>query len=104
MLEEMNTMYNPWNNLQQPLHASSGIPASFRFLLTAIDQGWQVEEPVEVMVATQGNAWIYSFVMTHPISGHACRLYASATQEIERLVEQNHYQVIETSLFESIRR
>lgn len=59
VLDEMNAMYNPWNNLQQPHHPSGRITASLRSLLAGIDQGWQVKEPVEVIPTTQKDAWIY---------------------------------------------
>jgi hypothetical protein len=39
VLDEMNSIYNPWMLLQQPPHASLGITAPFRSLLAAIDQG-----------------------------------------------------------------
>ena len=99
VLEELYAIYNPWNNLQQPPHASSDLTASLRSLLAGIDQGWQVEEPVEVMPTTQENVWIYCFVLRQPALEHTCRLYASATAETVRWVEQNQYQVVEGSFF-----
>jgi len=43
MLEEMAFFNNPWDYLQQPAHPGQGINAAYRTLLSAIDQGWQVE-------------------------------------------------------------
>lgn len=99
VLEELNTIYNPWSFLQQPSHASSGINPSFRSLLAAIDQGWQVENPVQVLPMIQMDAWTYYFVLFHPAREQTCWMFLPAVPEVERFVEQNHYQVIEGSLF-----
>ncbi len=99
MIEEMNAMYSPWSVLQQPMHTSIGITASFRSLLAAIDQGWLVEEPVQVLPTARGDNWIYYFVLTHATLSKTCRLFVPAITEVERYVEQNHYQVIEGSYY-----
>lgn len=102
VLDEMNALYNPWIILQQPSHASIGITASFRSLLAAIDQGWQVEEPVQAMPTIRKDTWTYCFVLRHPIFAQTCRLYAPMTPQMERYVERNHYQVIEGSFIENL--
>ena len=48
IIEEMFALYNPWSYLQQPAHPMAGMNASFRALLAAIDQGWEIVEPVLV--------------------------------------------------------
>lgn len=103
VLDEMNAIHNPWNSLQQPSHASSGITASLRSLLAGIDLGWQVEEPVTVMPTEREDAWIYCFVLTHPVLEQTFQLYAPATLEIVRLVEQNQYQVIEGAFIGNVK-
>lgn len=97
VMDEMTTMYNPWNMLQQPQHASSGVHASFRALLAAMDQGWQVEEPVQTLPAALADGWTFYFVLTHPVSAERCWLFIPALPEVERYVERNHFQVIEGS-------
>jgi hypothetical protein len=99
MVDEMSLYHNPWSFLQQPSHASTGITASFRSLLAAVDQGWRVEEPVQVLPAAQGDAWIYTFALTHPGKTEVCRIYVPAVSEVERFVERNHYQVVEGSFY-----
>lgn len=99
LLDEMTTIYGPWIMLQQPTHTSRGITASFRSLLAAIDQGWRVEEPVQVLPTAGGDTWIYYFVLTHPTLSQTCRLLVPAVAEVERYVEQNQYQVIEGSYY-----
>jgi hypothetical protein len=99
VLEEMSAVYSPWSMLQQPAHTSAGITASFRSLLAAIDQGWQVEEPVQVLPTARGDTWIYYIVLTHTTLSQTCRLFVPAVSEVEQYVEQNHYQVIEGSYY-----
>lgn len=95
MLEEMQAIYNPWIVLQQPAHASSGTNASFRSLLGAIDQGWQVMEPVTVLPGAFTDLWTYRFDLTHLNCGQFYRIFVPDVEEVERFIEQNHFQVIE---------
>lgn len=99
VLDEMNAIHNPWINLQQPSHTSIGITASLRLILGAIDQGWELEEPVEAMTTTREDVWIYCFVLSDPESSQSCRLYTAATFEMEQFIERNQFQVIENSFF-----
>lgn len=99
LIDELTALYNPWNMLQQPRHASSGAHATFRALLAAIDQGWQVVEPVQVLPIIQADAWTYYFVLTHSASAEIYRLLIPALPEVERYVDQNRYQVIESNFY-----
>ncbi len=99
VLEEMNAMYRSWTLLQQPTHPDPGVSASFRALLAAVDQGWRVEEPVQVMPSARRQIWTYYFVLFNPVSEETFRLLVPALPEVERYVEQNHYSVIEGSYY-----
>jgi hypothetical protein len=99
VLEEMNSIYNSWSILQQPPHASSGINASYRSLLAATDQGWQVEEPVQMLPSNHSNAWTYYFVLTHPVIPGICRIHIPALPEVKNYIERNRVQVIEGSFY-----
>ncbi len=99
VLEEMNSLYNPWSLLQQPAHPGNGISASFRTLLAALDQGWQITEPVQVLPSAQKDTWTYYFLLTHPVLAQNCRLFVPAIAEVERFIQQNTYQVIEGSYY-----
>ncbi len=99
VLEEMNAIYSSWTLLQQPTHPDPGVSASFRALLAAVDQGWQVEEPVQVMPSARSETWTYYFVLIHPALGQTCRLLVPALPEVERYVEQKPYSVIEGSYY-----
>jgi len=71
----------------------------FRALLAAVDQGWLVEEPVQVLPSARNNSWIYYFVLTHPALSQVCRLFVPALPEVERYVERSGYSVIEGSYY-----
>jgi hypothetical protein len=97
VLEETNTIHSPWNLLQQPAHPSLGMNASFRTLLAAIDQGWMVEEPVQVLPSVRNLFWIYCFSLTNPKTSQNYCLFVPAVPEVESFVEQNNYPVVEGS-------
>jgi hypothetical protein len=102
MVEETNVVHIFRLNLQQSSYASIGITAPLRILLAALNQGWQVEEPVEVMSTVCHDLWIYCFVIRYSPLIPLQRLYIPASQEVERFVEQSRYQVIEGSYIESL--
>ena len=99
VLEEMTAIDGPWNMLQQPAHASHGVNTPFRTLLAAVDQGWQVDEPVQVLPSARTKTWTYYFVLTHPALSQVCRLFVPALPEVERYVERNSFSVIEGSYY-----
>ena len=99
LTEELTAINDPWNVLQQPRHASSGAHAAYRTLLAAVDQGWQVVEPVQALPAALADTWTYYFVLTHPVSAEKYRLFIPALPEVEGYVERNRYQVIEGSYY-----
>jgi hypothetical protein len=95
-------IHNPWNNLQQPIHASNSITPSLRILLAAIDLGWEVDEPIEVMPTTREDVWTYCFILKHPTLDQTSRIYTSATLEISQFIERNLYEVIEVSFLDHL--
>lgn len=99
MLEEISTAYNPWCLLQQPVHPVSGTHPSFRTLLAAIDQGWQVVEPIQVLPSASYETWMYYWTLTHPNHEQNHILLIPVIPEVERLIEQSQYQVIEGSYY-----
>jgi hypothetical protein len=94
VLDEMNAMDNPWSFLQQPSHTSSGITASYRSLLAAVDQGWKVAEPVQVLPTTRVDEWIYAFVLIHPSKAEFCRIFVPAVLDVVGYVERNLYPTV----------
>jgi hypothetical protein len=92
---EMNLTTNSWGALQQPAHSSRSLHASFRALLAAIDQGWQVNQPVQALPSTRFENWTYHFVLTDPASQGAFRLFVPATPVVQRFIERNNFNVIE---------
>jgi hypothetical protein len=72
---------------------------SFRALVAALNQGWQVEEPVQVLPSARTQTWTYYFTLTNKPFKQSCRVFIPAVPEVESFVELNHYQVIEGSFY-----
>lgn len=88
--EERNVFNNPWSMLQQPSHASQGLPASFRAFLAALDQGWQLSGPARVLPTAQGEGRLYRFELVHPAYLQTRQIDVQAAPAIARYLEQNN--------------
>ncbi|GEM_PF-1834799 len=95
LLEEMNAMYGPIGMFHYSTQPKQYVAASFQSLLDAIDQGWQVEEPVWVMPTAREDIWMYFIVLKRPVQSQSRRIFIPALPEVERYMERNHYQAIE---------
>ncbi len=98
--EEINGFGNPWNVLQQPTHPVGGLNSSLRTLLAALDQGWQVVEPVQKLVSRYAAMQTYSCVITHSVTGQTNILTIPAIPEVDSLIAQQSFQVIEGTYLE----
>jgi hypothetical protein len=99
VMEEMNAIHYGWSWLHQPGLPVREVNHSFRSLLAAVDQGWQIEEPVQVLPSADTETWTYYFILTHASQGWMNRLFVPALPEVERYVEQNRFQVIEDMFY-----
>jgi hypothetical protein len=88
--EEANTI-NSLDFLQQPIHSVQGISASFWSLLAAVDQGWQVEQPVKKMSSPHSNLRTYYFVLTHTNFNRLCEIAVPESTSIEHFICVNDY-------------
>jgi hypothetical protein len=85
---------NPWDQLEQPERASSSAEAARRILEAAIDLGWHVEEPIYL-----GPGWnedgelVFHFILKRPAKGQSRLITARRSQELERFVSQEGWQV-----------
>ncbi|MBP7693499.1 MAG: hypothetical protein KA764_16370 [Anaerolineales bacterium] len=82
-----------WNQLQQPAHASASSP-HLRQLLAALDQGWQIENPVYLRPrwGERGDR-VYHFVLQRPL--HGPRLITVPEQPaVDLLVRAENLRVI----------
>jgi hypothetical protein len=84
--EEMFMLYNPWCYLQQPAHPTAGMNASFRALLAAIDQGWEILEPVLVTGEGSQATKCYHFTLLHMALGQTHLLSVAASSEVEHFI------------------
>ncbi|HVN54974.1 MAG TPA: hypothetical protein VMT46_11640 [Anaerolineaceae bacterium] len=93
MHEEMVAIQNTWDSLQQPAHPGQGMSASFRFLLAAIDQGWQVEQPVRKVPMVRQEAWMYHFVLVQDHSERIRQLAVPEAPEVDQFLRSNEVRV-----------
>lgn len=96
LLEEINAMYGPIGMFNYLTQTKQHVATSFQSLLDAIDQGWQIEEPLQVMPTAREDIWMYFIVLKHPAQSNCRRLIVPALPEVERYVEHNHYQAVES--------
>jgi len=88
MHEEMTLYHNPWNVLQQPYHPSSGIHPALRSLLAAIDQGWKIEKPAQILQSTPASGSSYRFTLTHPSRNQECQILVPLSPEVQQALER----------------
>jgi hypothetical protein len=86
IVEEMFALYNPWIYLQQPTHPTAGMNASYRGLLAAIDQGWEIIEPVLISDESRAETKTYHFTLMHAALGQTYHLSVSGSSELEHLI------------------
>lgn len=92
ILEEMSAFYNPWCFLQQPAHPACGLNSSFRTLLAAIDQGWDVVESTLVMPVEPGKSESYDFTLVKKTTGQIYQITVLATPEVDHFMHRNGYE------------
>lgn len=93
MLDEMSSFYNPWDYLQQPAHPGQGMHAAYRALLSAIDQGWQVETITQKASALRTDTGYYLFVLRLSALDLTRHFMVPATPEVEAFIHNNGYPV-----------
>ncbi len=93
MLDEMSSLYNSWDLLQQPAHPGQGINPAFRALLSAIDQGWQVESIKHSAAPLRLDTGYYLFVLRRRDAGLTRQLMLPAVPEIDLYIQNNGYPV-----------
>ena len=94
MLDEMSIFDNQWETLQQPAHPSpQGIHAAYRALLSAIDQGWEVESISRKASGLRMDVGYYLFILRCRDLDLTRHFMVPAMPEIEAFILNNGYQV-----------
>lgn len=93
VLEEIISVYNPWCCLQQPAHPAAELNVSFRMLLAALDQGWNVVESVRPIPVGHDRRKMIHLTLAHETSGQTHQLLVAATPEVERFLSYNDYAI-----------
>jgi hypothetical protein len=94
MLEEMNAFYNPWSVFQQPYHPSSKVSSAYRTFLAALDQGWYVEQPIQILPTPYSDTQTYRFTLTHPITKQETVINVPSIPEVDQMIKRNNYPVM----------
>ncbi len=80
---------NPWDLLQQPARPTGSVDPRFRLLLAALDQGWEVEEPVYFRPRwNEAGNWVFHFILKQPARDQKHILTISDHEEVEYLIKQ----------------
>jgi hypothetical protein len=79
---------NPWNILQQPVHPSHQIKQQLRILLSALDQGWQVMEPIYLRSRWGDEGpWVYHIILSRTSDGQHHLLTVPVSDETGALIQ-----------------
>jgi hypothetical protein len=85
---------NRWNLLQQPVSPSSAVEPRCRLLLSALDQGWVVEEPVYFRPRwSEDGAWVFHFILKHRDPERTQLLTVSPSPQIEGLISEEGWRL-----------
>jgi hypothetical protein len=98
ILDEMNAIYDPWYDYQQPAHPAPGVSAEFRSLLAAIDQGWQIVDLAQVPAVRPGMVKSYVFTLDHKSSRKPRQLTVMANPAVEQLIGSYGFKVMNNEL------
>ena len=80
--------------LEQPGSLLWSAKESHRVLLTALDSGWQVEQPVYLRLRNQDKGpWVYHFILRREYRNQTQRLAIYQNREIDKLIYQQGWLV-----------
>jgi hypothetical protein len=83
-----------WNQLQQPARPSEVEPR-YRLLLSALDLGWEVEEPVYLRGRWgEGSPRVYHFILRHDAFAVPRLITVPEGSEVVRLVRSEALKVL----------
>jgi hypothetical protein len=79
-----NSQIDPdlWNCLQEPVRPVNQ-SSSYMLLLSALDSGWEITQPVHLIIGTPPNyQWIFYFNLKLPTSDLTCQLIVEECPEL----------------------
>ncbi len=83
-----------WDILQQPAHAMSGADARLLALLSALDQGWSVVEPIYLRPRWgEKGPWVYHLILEDSHHHQTRLLTVQAGVGIDSLVKVEGWKV-----------
>jgi hypothetical protein len=86
-----------WDLLQQPSCSWIEVDGNYLLLLSALDVGWYVEEPVYLQPRWGENSpLVYHFILRRPPFNQASLLIVPVNPEVDHLVRNEGWRVEET--------
>ena len=91
---EIVDLSNPQDELEQPGYGLDSSDESYRILLTALDLGWKVEEPVYFRPRWyEGGQWVFHFIIKKNSENSPHLITTRHSPAIERLILDEGWQV-----------
>jgi len=83
-----------WQLLQQPDRPAGGMDPRFQLLLSALDMGWRIEEPVYLRPRWSENGpRVYHFILRRSLLESPRMISVPASPAVERFVQNEGLQV-----------
>ncbi len=85
-----------WNRLQEPAHSSSQ-PADLMRLLSALDMGWKIHQPVSLWTHAghdQAREGVYQIWLRNPANGETREMFLAHQERVENFLAQENIIVV----------
>ncbi len=83
-----------WQVLQQPDRPAGGMDSRFQLLLSALDSGWRIEEPVYLRPRwDEHGPWVYHFILRRSLLEAPRMISVPASPLVERFVRNEGLQI-----------
>jgi len=83
-----------WNCLQEPIRPASQ-SSSYMLLLSALDSGWEISEPVHLLIGTPPNyQWVFYFNLQLPSTDLTCQLVVEENPNLLQFIKDEKLGII----------
>ena len=83
-----------WSILQEPA-ITVNQTSSYMLLLSALDSGWEIAEPVHLLFGNLPDyQWVFYFNLRHPSSELTCQLIVEESPELLRYIYEERLGIV----------
>ena len=87
------TEFKRWNTLQEPVRVSQ-VPAAYLHMLSALDNGWQILEPVCIQISSSHfHPILFQVCLTRSSDGAQVQMTVHDCPEIEQFIRSERIRV-----------